>query len=65
MNQKSTDGKRAGSDSHDATPGRPNSTASRQQTQPDQTSQSGSPAVDRDFSEKGANPVPAKPPGAK
>ena len=53
-------------DSQSATPARPTQSGSRQQTHPNQSSQSGSPATDRDMSHRsGSKPVPAKPPGAK
>lgn len=38
------------------TPGRPKESGSRQQTHPDQGSQTGSPQVDRHLSERGAIP---------
>jgi len=51
---------------HNATPGRPTQSGSRQQTHPDQTSQSGSPNTDHELThQSGSRPVPAKPPGAK
>ena len=49
-----------------STPGKPHDSSSRQQTQKDQTSQSGSPAFDKEMTRKSGTPaVPAKPPGAK
>jgi hypothetical protein len=48
------------------TPGRPKEAASRQQTQPDQNSQSGSAQFDRDAAGKtGADSGPTRPPGTK
>lgn len=37
----------------DATPGRPKDSGSRQQNHPDQTSHSGSPALDKETAERG------------
>ncbi len=46
------------------TPARPNDAGSRQQTHPDQGSQSGSHGVDRELTKRGGQ-TPQKPPGAK
>jgi hypothetical protein len=49
-----------------STPGKPKDSGSRQQTQPDQGSQTGSPELDESITRRGgARPVPTKPPGAK
>jgi hypothetical protein len=49
-----------------ATPGKPKSTGSRQQTQPNQTSQSGSQEFDQRQTREGGNPADgAKPASAK
>jgi hypothetical protein len=54
------------SESGDATPGKPKSTGSRQQTQPNQTSQSGSEEFDQGQARDNDGPVDgAKPAGAK
>jgi hypothetical protein len=64
--QTSRDAGQTGADAHRATPGRPTQSGSRQQTQPDQSSQSGSPAADRDMTHgSGPDPVPTKPAGEK
>jgi hypothetical protein len=64
--QTSKDGEHAGADSHSATPARPAQSGSRQQTQPNQSSQSGSSDTDRDMTQRpGSDPVPTKPAGAK
>jgi hypothetical protein len=53
-------------ESGDATPGRPKSTGSRQQTLPNQTSQSGSEEFDNGQARDNGDPVDgAKPAGAK
>ncbi len=44
------------------TPGRPKDSGSRQQTQPDQNSQSGSPRLDRELTRR--NPAPKHPRGS-
>lgn len=48
-----------------ATPGRPKESGSRQQTQHDQVSHSGSPKVDRTLTHRGRSPNPPKPASAK
>lgn len=48
-----------------ATPGRPKDSGSRQQTHRDQTSQSGSPKLDRAMRRRGQGPSGAKPASAK
>jgi hypothetical protein len=47
------------------TPGRPTEAGSRQQTQPDQVSQSGSSELDSKLSERTGGPAGAKPASAK
>jgi hypothetical protein len=48
-----------------ATPGKPKDSGSRQQTYPDQNSQTGSPTLDRKHTDRGGTAPPPKPPGAK
>jgi hypothetical protein len=58
--------KEAQRDPGEATPGRPKSTGSRQQTQPNQTSQSGSEEFDQGQTREGGDPADgAKPASAK
>lgn len=50
---------------HASTPGKPKESGSRQQSHPGQSTHTGSPAADREHTERGgAGPGP-KPPGAK
>lgn len=50
----------------DETPGKPTPSGSRQQTHTNQSSQSGSPAADRELTQRsGAHSTPTKPAGAK
>jgi hypothetical protein len=49
----------------DPTPGRPKSTGSRQQTHPDQKSQTGSAESDKDFTEQTGLSEQFKQPGTK
>lgn len=48
-----------------ATPGKPKDSGSRQQTHPDQNSQTGSPSLDRKHTDRSGTTPPPKPPGAK
>lgn len=58
--------KEANDHAGEATPGKPKSTGSRQQTQPNQTSQSGSEEFDRGQTREGGDPAgAAKPASAK
>lgn len=50
----------AQSDPATSTPGRPTDSGSRQQTQPDQNSQTGSPAADRENTRGSSDPQPLR-----
>jgi hypothetical protein len=56
---------RASPSGESATPGKPKDSGSRQQTQADQNSQTGSPRLDREHTERGGSATAPKPPGAK
>jgi len=60
----SAGGAKDGSAEGPTTPARPSDAGSRQQTHPDQGSQSGSHSLDRELTSRGARTT-EKPPGAK
>ncbi|HEY3731031.1 MAG TPA: hypothetical protein VGL28_07185 [Steroidobacteraceae bacterium] len=66
MDQPRQPSSNAPADTEQRTPGRPKESGSRQQTTPDQTSNSGSPDLDKLITEgTGPDAVPTKPAGAK